>query len=228
LLKNSISSKEYLLLTEAYVNTQNTLVEEYSEDQIKFMEYIEEINNFGTVKTKYFSLSHLKKNIADSIEKKRIDPAELNNLKPSIEINAPIELVHKNLIDLDSKILWVPGIKNVVTKDKINRINTTHSCVFETNAMNFKTLESKKNDNFIKYSELIEVKSKIYFTIDYFLFSKMNKTNIAYFIELPNYDIMENEQSINLFNRIKAKIILPLFRKKFQKILYEFKTFCEE
>lgn len=228
LLKNTISSREYLLVTESYINTQNVAIDDYSEDNTKFLEYVEEINNFGTIKTKYFLLSHLKKNINYSIEKKISESIDINNFKSVITINAPIESVHEKLIDLDSKIKWVPGIKNVITKDKINRVNTTHSCVFENNSMNLKTLESKKNNNTIKYSELLEVKKNIYFTIDYFLYSIGNETKLAHFIELPNYDIIGNEEKINFFYRMKSIIILPFFRQRYKNILYQFKRYCEE
>ena len=228
LLKNSITSKEYLLFTEAYLNTQNYLTNEKSIEQLKFIDNIEEIINFGTVNTKYIPFSHLKKSIDYSIKKELSESIDFKNLKSVITINAPIDIVHNKLIDLDAKLKWVPEIKNVITKDKINRVNATHSCLFDKGSLNFKTIGNQRENNIIKYSEQIEVKKHIYFTIDYFLLEDGNKTKVAYFIKLPEVNAIGNERSINLFYKIKSKLILPIFKKKYHKVISKFKSFCEE
>lgn len=226
LLKNSVSSREYLLLTETYLKTQQEL--NLAQKKLyELKENIEKIEDFGEISTKYLTLSHLKKNIIIP-QKKDIDETEISESNNLIAINAPMEIVHSILIDDKSKLKWVPGIKEVLTNEKINRVNTKHTCVFENQSIEFVTLASKRNKNIIRYAEGVELKGGISFVINYLLSEENELTKLSFSIEHANSDKSNQIDPLNFFNKMKVKIFLFVFKRKLNDMLNGFKTYCEQ
>ena len=224
LLKNSVSSNEYLLLSEPYLNTQV----QYSETELgllNFIDNIENIENFGEVVTKYLTLSHLKENIKIPMNEENVVEDQEN--KNKLIVYAPIELVHKTLIDIEAKLNWVPGIKDIKVIDKINRINTKHTCVFDGQSVEFMTLTNKKKKNTIRYSELIELKEGIFFITNYSLVGENDTTIISYSIEPANTDTSDRVIPLSFINRLKQRIMLYVFSRKLNLMIVEFKNYCE-
>lgn len=223
LLKNKIESKEYLLFTESYLNSfplkQNELDEWIS---LKSTEEI--IDKFGKVKSKVIYLSQLLKEIPQI-------QLELNNKlsrnKPDIEliINAPIGLVHNKLIDHKSKYEFVDGLKSIETKDKINRINSTHKCKFDNFEINFVTKNNKVKDDKIEYTEEAKLKNGFSFITNYHLKNIEGKTKLSIYIYKPITKFKRNENIINSFVNYFR---LMLIKRKSFKGIKKFKEYCEK
>jgi len=226
LLKNNLSSKEYVLFTEAYLNTQKQLnFDELS--TIKLNENIEKIENFGDVATQYVILSDLRMNITIP-SKQEVDDTEIYKDKSTILIKAPIERVHNILIDINAKLNWVPGIKSIENLDKINRVNTKHTCNFEKQSVSFITLDNTKKNGKIKYSELVELNSGLFFVVNYLLYKENGSTKVSFFIEHANEKNSNQIKPLGILNKLKEKILLVIFNRNLRKTMSYFKSYCEQ
>lgn len=220
LLKNSIPSHEYLLLTENYLNILNDDLTN-TEDWIKLEDYKEEINNFGTVKSKYITLTTLKASIPPHT-KKDILKLKGSTGKLSIIINAPLLKVHSILSDIDSKKKWVKGLKKVENKNKINRINAVHTCDFSNMKMDVKTLANQVCENEITFTEEGFISGKIKIVFEYVLNEVDNGTNVL----LTFYSRGSSDK--NFIDRIKYKMILKMLMNMMKSNLKRLKKYCEE
>lgn len=220
LLKNSIPSHEYLLLTENYLNIINDDLTN-TEDWIKLEDNKEEINNFGTVKSKYIILSNLKASILPHI-KKDILKLKGRTGKLSIIINSPLLKVHSILSDIDSKKKWVKGLKKVENKNKINRINAVHTCDFSNMKMDVKTLANQVCENEITFTEEGFISGKIKIVFEYVLNEVDNGTNVL----LTFYSRGSSDN--NFIDRIKYKMVLKMLMNMMKSNLKRLKKYCEE
>ena len=107
LLKNKVDSREYLLLSQKYLETQSSVSND-SEEWITYKENIEEIDSFGKVNTKYIDFKPLLKFVspANKLNKSR----DFTSPDYSLIIKSPINFVHRSLIDVTTKNEWVPGL----------------------------------------------------------------------------------------------------------------------
>ena len=226
LLKNNVANNEYILFTDSYLKTQI----EFNSSKLESLdlkENIEEFENFGTVKTQYLTLSHLKKNIFVPIEE---DVHKFNTIesKNFITINAPLELVHSALIDDKAKLKWVPGIINVESTDKISRINSKHTCIFNDQEVNIQTIASKRENNILKYAELVKAKSGVSFVVNYFLSEENGGTKLSFLVEPDNTNKNKPIEKQNFFIKLKNKILVYFITKNFKKSIVDFKNYCEQ
>ena len=211
LLKNNVANSEYLLFTDSYLKTQKEFNSTKLES-LDFKENIEEFENFGTVTTQYLTLSHLRKNIFVPLEK-NVHEFNTSESKNSITINAPLELVHGTLIDDKAKLEWVPGIVNVTSTDQISRINSKHSCIFDDKTVNFQIVASKRENNILKYAELVKLKNGVSFVVNYFLSEENGGTKLSFLVE-PDYTNKNKPiEKQNFFIKLKNKILVYFITK---------------
>ena len=222
LLKNNVVSREYLLLTEKYLETQNP-VHSDSEEWITYKENIEEIDSFGKVNTKYIDFKPLLKYVspANKLNKSR----DFSSPDYSLIINAPIKFVHRNLIDANTKNIWVPGLKTVRDAPGITRINSSHTCVFDNLKIKFVTEDGTVKNNELFYSEKGELDSGFRFRTDYKLEAQGSSTKLLFKIYPAGDSINSGKQ--NLFQKIKNKFIFRQLKKTVIKSLINFKDYCE-
>ena len=129
LMKNKIAAKEYLLLTENYWKNSNSN-NDFSFELEPFKDHIEAVENFENVNLKYTTLTSLREKIPEPI---LTDKQKYYKDRPDaqIEIKAPILLVHELLTDMDAKMDYVPNLRDISGAAPINRVNTSHTCVFD-------------------------------------------------------------------------------------------------
>ncbi len=130
LMKNDISLKEYVLITNQLINTCSSWVEI---EQVAWEKPSQGNGNydFGSIKYCYLSLAPLESHIPQpTIEDYVTDPNITKVLSVESSINAPIELVFDIVSDINAKHLWVLHVKE---SDKTNGIITkngsTHRCI---------------------------------------------------------------------------------------------------
>jgi len=225
LLKNSIDSDEYLLVTGDHFTTQNFSGSGF-EDWVKFLEHKESFDNFEEVQIKYLPLTEVKKELPDVSKIKR---AEFDYAIPdiSIFINAPIMLVHEMLTDNNAKLEFVPGLKEVKNSHAINRLNSSHTCVFDDLELHFVTKFNEVRDKEIAYTEEVEASIGVAFISDYKLKEEGKGTTLS--LKIFPGRIGKN---LSFYKRaffiIMTKFAMVKLRKANVKNLEIFKAFCEK
>jgi hypothetical protein len=225
LLKNNIDSTEYLLMTGDYLNTQNHSDSGF-DDWVKFIDHKESFDNFEEVQIKYVPLTDVKKDLPDVSKLKRSD-FDYANPDISVFINAPIMLVHEILTDNDAKLEYVPGIKEVKNSHAVNRVNSSHTCVFEDLEVHFVTKFNEVRENEISFIEEGEVSIGVAFISDYKLKEEGDGTILSLKI-FPGRLSKNSSVYKRVFYSIMTKLAMAKLRKANLKNLEIFKAFCEK
>lgn len=225
LLKNNIDDDEYLLITEDYLITQNNSDAGF-DGWVKFYEHKESFKNFKEVQIKYVPLSEVKKELPD-VSKLRKSDFDYANPDISIFIDAPILLVHELLTDIDAKLNYVPGLKEIKDNVPVNRINTSHTCVFDDLEIHFVTQQNEVKEKEISYVEQGEASIGIAFISDYKLKEKGKGTKLSLKI-FPGRISKNHSFYKRVFYIIMTKLAISKLRKASAKNLEAFKTFCEK
>ncbi|PIW70402.1 MAG: hypothetical protein CO128_00150 [Ignavibacteriales bacterium CG_4_9_14_3_um_filter_30_11] len=220
LLKNSIPSHEYILLTENYLNNQSDNID-LIDKEIKLQTNIEEINNFGKINSKYISLTDLKSSLPPPT-KSEILKLKGKVGKLSIDIKTTLINVHSIISNVDHKKNWIKGLNKIKNSNKINRVNNVHTCEFSNMKMDVTTLSNNVCENEITFSEEGYISDKIIIIFEYVLTDIDNRTNV----ELRFYS--KGDTNKNLFDRIKFKIILTMLMNMMKSNLKRLKKYCEE
>ncbi len=225
LLKNNINDDEYLLITKAYLTTQNDS-DAGLDEWVKFHEHKESFDNFEEVQIKYVPLTEVKKELPDVSKLKRTD-LDYTNPDTSIFIDAPILLVHELLTDQDAKLNYVPGLKEIKDNAPVNRINTSHTCVFDDLEIHFVTLSNEVKEKEISYVEQGEASIGVAFISDYKLKEEGKGTILSLKI-FPGRISKNLSFYKRVFRNIMTKLAIFKLRNASPKNLEVFKTFCEK
>ncbi len=213
LLKNNIPTKEYLLLSEAYLKDQE-LVLPNDESWITIESNIEDVENFGEIDIKYIPLTPLRQLVPTPPQPEDIKTkGELFAL--SIQIDAPILLVHQTLIDTESKFHWVEGIRDIRNIPAIPRINASHTCVFEDLEIHIVTKKNSVGKNEIHFIERGEPNSGLNFISDYKLKQVNGSTHLTLRIFPQKIDTIPNN-------------VVKRYAETFKRNLQLFKEYCEK
>jgi len=225
LLKNNIDSDEYLLMTGDYLNTQNHS-DSGLDDWVKFIEHKESFDNFDEVQIEYVTLTEIKNELPDvsKLKKSKFDYA---NPDSSIFINAPLMLVHEILTDNDAKLEYVPGIKEVKNSHSVNRVNSSHTCVFEDLEVHFVTKFNEVKEKEISYIEEGEASIGIAFISDYKLKEEGNGTRLS-LKTFPGRISKNSSFYKRVFYSIMTKFALSKLKKGNTKNLELIKDYCEK
>ncbi len=225
LLKNHIDDDEYLLITEDYLTTQNNS-DAGLDEWVKFHEHKESFNNFKEVQIKYVPLTGIKKEIPDVSKLKKSD-FDYANPDISIFIDAPILLVHELLTDHDAKLNYVPGLKELKDTPPVNRVNTSHTCVFDDLEIHFVTQQNEVKEKEISYVEQGEASIGVAFISDY----KLKEEGKGTILSLKIFPGRINKNLSfykRVFTIIMTKFAMSKLRKASSKNLEAFKAFCEK
>jgi hypothetical protein len=126
LLKNKIDSESYMIFTEKLVEeckTEDCLDPWQSDEE----EYVE----LGKVSFDYLLLDDVKAGIPDA-PRAEVPEFVKQGEFPSVDINVPFSLACDILLDNNSKMYWVQGIKEVkMDDDPVDKVGRAHICVME-------------------------------------------------------------------------------------------------
>ncbi|MCK5456191.1 MAG: hypothetical protein KAI45_03625, partial [Melioribacteraceae bacterium] len=142
-----------------------------------------------------------------------------------ITIDAPLFVVHDALTDANAKYNYVPGIKKIVANDKINRINSSHTCVFDNLEIHFVTKNNTVDNNRITYSEEAELTKGFRFITDYRLQEIDSKTELSICFFRPQ---LANKESETIFKKTKEYFFLKFIIINNRKGIKLFKDYCEK
>lgn len=217
LLKNSLNKKEYALITDPLMEgaTATMQLPEWFEPEGAKEQY-----DVGEVSFKVSDLEKLKNQLPE------VGTPDYNSavntevvFTEEATIQAPIHRVFGTIFDLSQRTNWMEGIQKIemVSKDLINRIGTTHKCIISNrNSPLIVTVYANITD---KTAELVE----------------MDKKGIAgcrYVAEVINDE--QTKLRIEMLVK-KNKFLLALFslfmKKKHQRNIKQsienLKTFCK-
>lgn len=146
LMKNSVPSNEYLLMTDAYFNQEYELNFDYESAS-------QEYELIGEVFYHYADLSFLIDKVASP--EKLEDISKDFGLARAIQmrVQAPIDQLHFVLTEQSEKKNYVEGLKNLTMSDEINRIGSTHICEFDGDSFDIKTIQEVGDKEQIIYIE---------------------------------------------------------------------------
>ena len=151
LLKNSVTDPEYLLVTQATISTLAPT--DGSLDT--FANGANAYDDLGTIEYRVKSLS----GYLDEVRVEPPIPVALKNprlmVQVSRRINAPIELVYQQVIDLPGRMKWIDNITEVEMRDEEpNQIGKAHRCVRGGEGTEVVTTEVKITDTTMEVWEL--------------------------------------------------------------------------
>jgi hypothetical protein len=225
LLKNKLDAREYLLLTENYWERTNS--SEYSSFGLEpFKDHTETIENFENVNIKYTMLSSIREEIPEPAIS---DKHKFYKEKPDaqIEIKAPLLLVHELLTDIDAKMDYVPDIKKVSGQSKINRVNSSHTCVFDDLEIHFVTLLNENRGKEINYTE----EASLSIGTDYITDYRIKESGLGTSLEVrifPKRKVISDKSTLKkTSDRFKEKMILMRIKSITKKNIVIFKNYCE-
>lgn len=210
LLKNKINESEYLLFSE---NDQDR-VSNNLPYWVKFESESSEYFGIGKVIYHYTSLKDLKKKIPELLPRRKFETID-NPVISSILINVGINDAFTFLTDLDSKVLWMNGLKKVKYKpERVDRIGTSHDCILPLNTLHFESIENKITNDQMIYVEYAD--ASIFFPSFYqrFILNKIDEKNCELKVEIHFKGTFIKETMI----RVGMKNVLKRSLKKFKKL----------
>lgn len=218
LLKNSIQEKEYVLFSDAFF----AYIEKKAFPPAAWVEFTEGISTYdelGDIPYKYISLNKLKEYVHE-VEPIQVIPQDINPVIFEGIIEKPVKNVFEILSNLDYRLLWNSGIKELVyDKNRINRAGTKHICVFSGSKVEIETLKNEIGTGKLVYGERI-IDAPIIKDISFYwiLENADNFTKVRIEVYIHPNSIIEKI----LFPFIKLNI-KSVSRKSFNSL----KTYCE-
>jgi hypothetical protein len=146
LLKNSISSSEYFLATNNYLDR----VPDNAFPSFTWQPSSEEYDAIGKLEFQYALLDKIKDSIPEPTPTVETNIV-LGDESAEIDIAAPIMKVHKLLIDLDSRKEWVSGLIGSEGEIPIDRLGAKHRCIFEEGTIEVVPEKNEVNEEEIRF-----------------------------------------------------------------------------
>lgn len=146
LMKNSVPSTEYILVTDAYQfsGDDSVLHWEGAEDHYDLI---------GKVPYRYAPIGHLKDEVSDPESPEDYSSVFGLARVMDIEIEAPLQEVHAILTDNNEKVNFVDGLVDLRMDSSINRVGSTHICEFDGDTFDIKTLQDVGENDQVVYIE---------------------------------------------------------------------------
>ena len=188
LMKNEISTHQYLLISENSVDNSNA---NDLPEWLKLENSSSDYDDIGKINYQFAYLAPLLKLVPELQERRTLDSMS-EPLKFEIEIDCDYRKTHELLINLERKHEWTVGIRAIkFAKDKINRVGTRHQCVLPLNSLSIETVKNEIDEEKIIYVETTDASGII------------PESSQAYIIE----NISENRCRIKIEFRHKATFL---------------------
>jgi hypothetical protein len=219
LLKNDIADSEYILYTDAYLNTSGTTRSNYN-GPLKAGKQID--SDLGEIDYQYLQLAELHDEVPELPP--MIMPAKMRDPIISEHIfDLDLKEAYQYLSDFDLKKTWNKEVREFRFKSgRINRAGTRHICVFDKGQAEFETVKNDFGNGDLVYGErLLKFPLAREFSVYFILSSVENKTKVrieTHYQQLPfigwifkpiiNLNIKKiHEKFINSFSKVKREEI---------------------
>jgi len=110
------------------------------------------LEELGPWEGRYVPLGSLMDEVPEPSDRRPLGIAA-EDAQISLEIDAPIALVHEVLTDFDQRFEWAVGMKDSVADSPINRVGGVHTCVFENFEVHVMTVDHQAAPDGFHYAE---------------------------------------------------------------------------
>lgn len=166
LLKNNITSHEYLLMTKNYLTNIPDADEAV---ELSWNVSTEDYSSIGTVEFQFALLDPVKKRIPE-IPKQQNDVPDDGSPGVYIEIDANFKEVYQVVMD-PAMIKYYGGeVRDVVSDDPVPRIGSKHYCIFDDFKVEFEPMNLEVTEHEIKLAEYQRIpEMNFYAVVEYTL-----------------------------------------------------------
>ena len=220
LLKNNIESAEYLLISNSYMDLDQTYVPADEFPWLDLKKGCIEYESIGSVDYHFSSLSPLHEQVPEP----EVTHSIVNS-KPIIVdtyIEMPRDQVFEIIIDLSQRMNWNKFAKTLEYDEReINQVGTKHVCVFDSHTMEFESVKAYfGSDNLVYGEKIIDLPT---FARDITIYFLVGNENTGCRVQLQIHYQLKPWASI---------LLNPFFRYKNKKInrqvLQHLREYCED
>ena len=147
LLKNEITSDEYILATESFFQTDK------SENNPIALKKISGTYDFGSIDFRYLDISDWKNNLEDIVVERKFEKTK-DLLEYSTDIKSSLEDVYEYLSEFKHRLKWTQGLDGMkYDEDRVNRAGSQHFCVVNGSEVEFETIKRDFGPDVRAYGE---------------------------------------------------------------------------
>lgn len=203
LLKNSIDSDEYILMTNQYIDSIQPAV---PGNVVKWSSSHQEYTSIGKVEFEYALLSDFRKQIPTPPELEEYVIVKGNdNLE--VEIGKPVLEVYQSLINVDERKDWMIGVDKINRDPITERVGMKHNCQFMGMTMINTCLHHEYSEINAVYVERVEVPEIALDTVDIYDIKQVSeiKTHLNFNIHWKDTPLPD-ENKMGMLQGIKANL----------------------
>jgi hypothetical protein len=153
LLKNKISSDEYILATRAYLERGNGSAHTTA---LAWQSAFEEYPAIGKVDFNYALLEEIKRGIP-AVPPRETPEVNWGEGAYEVEIAAALQTVYQVITTLENRAEWVLGVLRTEGDKPVDRIGVQHRCVFEERTSEITPIRTEVEGDKIHYVEFTHV-----------------------------------------------------------------------
>jgi hypothetical protein len=211
LLKNSINSGEYILLTD---NLLHQVSDQKNECGLAWKTSAEEFASIGKVNFQYAVIEDLKSTVPDP-PKHDVKYIDHDQGFYELDIMAPYKDVYMALMDMVGRVHWMSGLKEVKQESDHPFVGSIHYCSFDEVRAEISPLHVEHRKSGIHYAETMIIKdADIYSVYEYLFRPSGSGCSLAVrILSMEDKDLSEQKHTF-LFDALKASC-------------HTFKAFCE-
>ncbi len=219
LLKNQIDSKEYLLLSNSFMQQGNSMISREDYPWVDLQHGSTEYQSLGKVDYYYTSLTPLHQLVTEE----EISKPVKTNRPVTVEtyIDKPRDEVFELIIDLEQRMKWNKFANRIdFDPNALNQVGTKHVCVFDAKTIEFESVTADFGEDSLVYGEKI---------LDLPSFAK--DITVYYIVGRKEAGCQIQLQVHYLLKPLTSWFMGPIFRYKIgklnKKILLCLKQWCE-
>jgi hypothetical protein len=153
LLKNDVSSDEYILVTEPCCNA---IGDKDQNPGLQWRKSAQEYATIGNVRYEFATLNEYRAQIPKPAAPPRF-VVEKGDDNLEVAINASVKAVYQTLINVDKRPEWLDGVDTIDREMTSERINMRHNCVFHGMTLVNTAIYRDFSEHRARYSEKVEI-----------------------------------------------------------------------
>ena len=218
LLKNSISSKDYILITDNIDFGMETGPITTS-DWIHIQRGQESYKDLGEIDYSFIPLQSLYQQIPEP-SAVTLPGLSAEKINYEISIDAPVDLVYENFTNFDRQMEWNEDIKEIIFQEKnLNKTGSLHTCLVGPYSLDIESIGRLENDDQIVYGERLNKFKGLRDIISIYTFVKSEEqTHIKVEID---YKIK------SWFGKLIKPMIRNMLKKQVETVLQKLKKAIE-
>jgi len=213
LLKNAIASSEYVLATQSYFQQLNANAPSTG---LAWLASSHVYASIGRLDFQYALLDKIRKNIPEPPPSEK-PSYTLDDEVIEVDIQAPMERIYESLVDLNTRILWVPGVRSGHGEKPVDRLGTKHRCVFDEATVEIVPRTTERLEDEIRYMEE----------------NTIVEAGLRTFTEFKLIRLSEKRTRVEARVGVEERQVLPpemrqMIFTNFRNACESFKAFCEK